>query len=218
MAISTYDELKASMADWLVRGDLVAAIPTFVSLCEAETNRRLRVREMISRSDALVEAQYTALPGDFLTMKSLYLKTDPVRQMEFVTNEEMQRLKSERIVPGGGKPLYFTVIGATLESLPVPSQAFTGEMIYYGKIPALSASVTSNWLLANHPDVYLYGSLIHSAPYLKNDERALVWSQLFEKGIEQILLADEKAQFSGGVLKARTSRSNSYGWLIFRLP
>lgn len=207
MAISTYDELKTSMADWLVRGDLVAAIPSFISLCEAELNRRLRVREMISRSDATVETQYTALPGDFLTMKSLYLKTDPVRQMEFVTNEEMQRLKSERVMPGGGKPLYFSIIGSTFETLPVPSQAFTGEMIYYGKITPLSDVATANWLLANHPDVYLYGSLMHSAPYLKDDARAMVWSTLFEKGIEQIKLADEQAQFTGGVLKARTNRS-----------
>jgi len=195
------------MADWLVRGDLVAAIPTFISLCEAEISRRLRVREMISRSDAVVETQYTALPSDFLTMKSLYLKTDPVRQLEFVTNEEMARLKAERVMPGGGKPLYFTIIGSTIETLPVPSGSFTGEMIYYGKIAPLSDTTASNWLLASHPDVYLYGALIHSAPYLKDDERGMVWSSLFEKGIEQIKLADEQAQFTSGVLKARTNRS-----------
>jgi len=36
MALTTYTELKASIADWLNRSDLTAAIPDFISLAEAD--------------------------------------------------------------------------------------------------------------------------------------------------------------------------------------
>jgi hypothetical protein len=44
MAITTYAELQAAAANWLVRGDLTARIPEFITLAEARLNRVLRAR------------------------------------------------------------------------------------------------------------------------------------------------------------------------------
>ena len=49
MALSTYAELKASVADWLNRSDLTSAITDFVSLAESQMERDLRTRQMIVR-------------------------------------------------------------------------------------------------------------------------------------------------------------------------
>ena len=40
---------------------------------------------------------------------------------------------------------------------------------------ALTDLAPTNWLLTKHPDVYLYGALLESAPYTKEDERINVW-------------------------------------------
>jgi hypothetical protein len=39
MAISTYTDLKTSIASWLNRDDLTSVIPDFISLAEAGINR-----------------------------------------------------------------------------------------------------------------------------------------------------------------------------------
>lgn len=203
MAISTYSELKSSIADWLNRADLTATIPNFIALAEAELNRRIRSPKMVVRSDATFDTQYTALPSDYLQMKSLYLKTSPLTKLQFVSNEEMT-LKKSRGYLVAGRPKYFTIVDSTIECLPSPASSMTGEMIYYGKISGLSDSITSNWLLSSHPDIYLYGSLLQAAPYLRDDERVATWSSLFEKGLEQLRVSDEQGEFTGGVLKTRT--------------
>jgi len=69
MALTTYTELKASIADWLNRSDLTAAIPDFISLAEAQMERTLRTRQMIVRANASFNAEYGATPNDFLEVK-----------------------------------------------------------------------------------------------------------------------------------------------------
>jgi hypothetical protein len=71
MALSTYAELKTSIGDWLNRSDLTSVIPDFISLAEAQVERTLRTRQMIVRANASFDAQYGAVPADFLETKSL---------------------------------------------------------------------------------------------------------------------------------------------------
>ena len=47
-------------------------------------------------------------------------------------------------------------------------------MVYRANIPPL-ASNGANWLLTLAPDLYLYGALLESAPYIKEDGRIQTW-------------------------------------------
>lgn len=40
-----------------------------------------------------------------------------------------------------------------------------------------------NWLLTAHPDIYLYGTLVESAPYLRDEERLPVWEQRYQDAV-----------------------------------
>ena len=62
MALSNYNDLKASIADFLNRDDLTSVIPDFISLAEAQLNREIRHWRMEDRSIATIDSQYTALP------------------------------------------------------------------------------------------------------------------------------------------------------------
>ena len=77
------------------------------------------------------------------------------------------------------------------------------ELLYYQKIPALSASNTTNWLLTAHPDVYLYGALMQSAPYLDDDQRMQVWSTLYGNAVQAVNQESEKARYSGAGMRMR---------------
>lgn len=201
MALTTYTELKASVADWLVRTDLTAAIPDFISLAEAQIERNLRTRQMIVRADASIDSQYSAVPADFLATKSFKLNTNPVTPMQFETMESLDQLASR--TSAAGKPLYFGIVGNQIRVVPTPDTTYTGELTYFAKLTKLSSSAASNWLLTSSPDIYLYGALLQAAPYLQDDARIAVWSSLYQSGLEQLQLADNQSTTSGGSLTAR---------------
>lgn len=198
-----YATLKTTIADFLNREDLTAVIPTFIRLCEAEFNRRLRTYQMVVRADALIDTQYTALPGDFLEVRSLYLKTNPIQRLEY---KSIEGLTEAKISTANGRPTMFSIVGTTIEVYPSPDVAYNGEMIYYGSIPNLTDASPVNWLLANHFDVYLHGALMQSAPYLKEDARVQVWGTAYENAINQINLASERFETGGGNISATSRR------------
>jgi len=193
MALANYTDLKASVADFLNRSDLTSVIPDFVTMAEAEFNRTLRVREMSVRTQGPIDSQYVKLPDDFLGMRNIELMTDPVTPLEY---KNLQNLDIHRRNDKTGKPLYYSIVQNSIEFAPIPDETYTLEIVYYQKVPTLSSN-TTNWLLDNHPDAYLYGTLQHSAPYLQSDERVGVWAGKYQQVIEQITTSDEKAKFSG---------------------
>ena len=50
MSLSTYSELKTSVANYLVRDDLTSVIPDFITLTENRLNRELRIRANVARA------------------------------------------------------------------------------------------------------------------------------------------------------------------------
>ena len=202
MALTTYNELKSSVADWLNRTDLTAVVPDFISLAEAQIERTLRTRQMIVRATASIDTEYSAVPADFLETKSIKLNTSPVTALAFESIDALDQLKATTYI-AAGKPQYFGIVGGQIRVLPVPDSTYTAELTYYAKLTKLSSTVATNWLLAQAPDVYLYGALMQAAPYLKDDARITVWSSIYMKGLEDLQIADDRSATSGGAIMAR---------------
>lgn len=201
MAISNYAELKSAVADWLNRADLTSAIPNFVALAEAKFNRDLRTRQQVKRAYATLIGQYIQLPTDWAEGINLQLNVNPVRVLDFVTTDQADRIKARRY--GDTDADAYTIVGSQLEVIPVVGDDTEIEMAYYAKVPALSDENPTNWLLTEWPDLYLYGTLVHAAPYLREDDRIATWKGLADQLTEEIRLSDERAKHSGGPLRAR---------------
>jgi hypothetical protein len=197
VALTSFSELKSSIADWLNRGDLTAVIPDFISLAEAQMERRLPTQKMVKRANATIDTPFFAIPADLLSVKSLVLtSTAPVQPLVFLTEDELDAKKY--VYRTTGKPLYFALVGNQIEVLPAPDAEYTAEITYVATLAKLSDSNTSNWVLARHPDVYLYGALLQAAPYLRDDERVGLWSSQYQTAIEDMLIQNERAAFSQG--------------------
>lgn len=200
MPLATYSELQSSIGDWLNRADLSATIPSFIAMAEVAHNRQLRTRQMIKRSTALIGDAFTTLPSDMLEISNAQINGSRVTPLEFVSMNEADKIR--RLYPAGSSK-YFTIVGDTLELVPNPSSEVEVEIVYYARIPALSASNQSNWLLLNSPDLYLYGALIASAPYLRDDDRVMVWTSLYKQALADLQISDERARFTSTPLRAR---------------
>ena len=203
MAITTYSELQSAIADFLNRDDLTSVIPTFVSLAEADISRRLRHWRMEKRASLALDDQYVDLPADWLeTISFTVAATDGPREIEFASRPDMDDLRW-KTGDTPGVPAQYAISGGQLELRPTPSETFTGTLTYVGKADALSVSNTSNWILSNFPDIYLYGALVHSAPYLGEDARIQVWAALFQAAVDAANTESDEAKYSGSGLRMK---------------
>ena len=202
MALTTYTELKASVADWLNRSDLTAAIPDFISLAEAQIERTLRTRQMIVRANASFNVEFGATPADFLEVRSFKLSgTNPPTPLSFMTIDALDAEATK--FTASGRPKFFGVVGSQFRLVPTPDSNYATELTYYAKLSKLSASVATNFILSASPDIYLYGALLQAAPYLQDDARIQVWATLYERALNDLQTADDRASTSGGVLLTR---------------
>ena len=200
MSISTYAELQTAIADFLNRSDLTSIIPTFIDLAESKIAQDLRHRNQEKRATAPLNERFEILPPDFLEMRRLTLSDGTqIRPMSGDWIAEQR----ERYNDTAGKPKYYYMTANEIEFYPTPDDTYTMTMLYYARIPALSESETSNWVLINFPDVYLYGALYHSAGYLKDDERMKFWAGLYGKAIADLNRNSQRTQYSGGALVMR---------------
>ena len=201
MSISTFAELKTASANWLDRSDLTDRIPEFITLAEARFNRILRIRDMETVSTAISTTAGTreySLPTGFVQMREFHLTTDPLTPLSYITPEMMSRIWAGS---SQGKPEVFTIIADNVRLGPNPDATYTTSMLYYKKITALSASATTNDMLTNNPDIYLYGTLLEATPFIMQDERVGLWLAAFEKAVADIQDQDNKDRHSGSHLR-----------------
>lgn len=206
MAITTYTELKSAVADFLNRDDLTSVIPTFISLAEADMNRNVRHWRMENRASAEIDSRYSAIPADMIEPIRLHLEGTNYRAIIPTSQLDLQDRRSAGL-DVAGKPEYYALTQGEFEMYPTPDATYDMEINYYARIPALSATVDTNWMLTYHPDTYLYGALTHSAPYLKEDPRIQVWMSLYQSTILAINLESERSKTGGS---GRRMRIRSY--------
>jgi len=200
MAISTYSELNTAVANWLDRDDLTDRIPEFIALCEARFNRLLRIRAMEYKQTASTVAgqRNLALPTGFIQMRNLQINASPIVPMQYVTPEIYDRLYGSAST---GTPQMYTIIADEIQLGPTPASVQTIEMLFYKKFDALTALATTNWMITNAPDVYLYGCLLEAEPFIMNDPRVQLWATAFKQAITDMQEQDNKDRHSGSALR-----------------
>lgn len=203
--IADYTELKAAVADFLNRDDLTSVIPTFIRLAESRIDRELRHWRQEKRSSISLTGQYVSVPADFMQPIRLQITDAPTAEVSPISTAQMLELRADRS-DQAGKPTHYALTAGSLELFPTPDATYAASLEYYGRITALSASNTVNWLLTEAPDTYLYGALLHSAPYLKDDQRAVVWEGLFKTSLDSLMASSGDAKWGGVGLKIKTRR------------
>ena len=105
-----------------------------------------------------------------------------------------------------GQPSSYTILGDTFRFAPAPASSYTGVINYYKEFDPLSDSNTSNYILANHPAVYLYGSLYHAANFLGGIEpnQAAQWEKMYQTALERLERNDREDQYGNAPLQQRS--------------
>jgi hypothetical protein len=206
-----------------MRDDLTAHIPSFITLAENRSNRRVRVREM-ERTTTLTPTSSAAaitsgdifdpdpldadevgnesdtniciLPTDYIEARRVAANTDPVSILSPISLDAARENFNF-----SGYPTRYTISGNYLTAY--PSTDTTIDLTYYAKIPALSNTLASNWLLERAPEIYLYGALLESAPFMEDDARLATWISLYKAAVDELLQADTRGLWSRAVSRIR---------------
>ena len=205
MALTTYTTLKASIANWLNRSDLTSEIADdFIKLTEADFNSKLRIRKMVTQSTITINSETEALPTGFLQVRDFYILSGSTKHpLRYMTPSQMDQVKGTSRT---GLPSSYTILGDTFRFSPKPDASYTGYINYYKTFDTLSDTNTTNFILTNHPAIYLYGCLFHAANFLGgiNPQQVQTWQSMFATALERLEQNDREDQFSGSPLQIRS--------------
>jgi hypothetical protein len=194
MPLSSYSALQTSIVSWANRiGDLTfsQAVPDFIRLTEARLNRSLRLPEQEASATVTLTDGVGDLPDDYLQYRSAAFGD---QTLEYYDPQWAARMDLS------GTPTGFAIVGKTVKVYPSGSGGLT--LAYFQTIPPL-ADNASNWVLESFPNLYLYGALLESAPFLQDDDRLATWGQLFARALDEAKASGEMATFAN--VSARVS-------------
>lgn len=199
--ITTYSELKSAIENWTHRADITNYLDEFIDMAEARMNEKLRLSEMEVRATTSINSEYTAMPSGFLEMRNIQINTNPVKPLEYLSPHVID-IKSDS---ASGEPKYYTIIGDELQVYPVPDSSYTVEITYYKEQPALSATNTSNDILANWPYLYLHGCLYQAFMFIQDKDSASMHLGEFERLINECNNTSHRRKYSGAPMVVRAA-------------
>lgn len=198
MSIADLGALKIVISDFLARSDAQNYADTWVSLFEQWVKRNLRVSDMettLTGSTVGGTAEYD-LPTDYLELRSLYIPGATSRLLSYVTPQRRLELGNTTTT---GMPCFYTIMTRKLTFIPVPDATYDYAGTYYS-FTELNGSSSTNWLLENYSDAYLYGSLVHAADWYRDDNLLAQSIQRRDAIIAEIKRADSAARWGGAPL------------------
>jgi len=202
MALTTYTDLKTSIANWLNRSDLTTEIAgDFIALAEADFNAKLRIRQMEQIDEITINAETVTVPTGFISVRSLYILSGSTKyNVEYITPANLFKTKGSST---SGLPRVYSIESddatESFRFAPTPDTSYTGYLQYYKAFNNLSDSVASNYILAAHPAIYLYGSLYHASNFLGgiDPNQTAQWMNMYSMALERCENNDRQDSYGG---------------------
>lgn len=199
MAITDYTSLKQAVANW-VNDDAISVgserVVEFISIAEADFNRRLRIRPMEDSTTVATSGRTTALPGNSVQLRNIRLNTASGGTVDYLPPDQFWAQYGGNDT---GEPVAHTIEGENIVWGPA-SSGTSVIVTFYKRVPALTGSANTNWMLTNHPDLYLYGSLVAAEPFIFEDKRLPMWKSMYDQALKQVEEADEKDRHGSGLV------------------
>lgn len=193
-----YTWLQSAVLNWLHRPTLAAQVPDFIMLAEKRISSDLTARLSMAATTLTTTAgvQTVNMPADVNNIISLAQKD--YGELAQVTPE---RLANRYASGSTGVPRNYAVIGGKLRLGPTPDGAYALDFVYRAEIPPLATAVGGvNWLLTEHPEIYLAAAMCEALTYTRDVANLQVWGARYQGAIDALEKNDWN---SGGTLSAR---------------
>lgn len=177
----------------MARADVIGNAADFISLAEARLNRELNPVE--------VDASLSGVPGSRSIDISSLAMVEPIALFITLLGGEAQMtpraVGTFSYLDVTGAPALYGIDGQSIVFDRPCDQAYPFRLRYKQKF-ALSDQVPTNWLLDEHPDVYLAASVMWGGVFIQDGGYAASFKTLLDETIPSIRSAI--AQKKRGVL------------------
>lgn len=186
-AISDYASLLLDAAEYSQRSNIAHVFPRYLGMAELKLNRALRVADMEVVGTVTITSGDGTLPADLLEVREFRSPTNiPLRAMSLQQLTNAYRDQS-------GTPRGYAVVGSTVKVRPTADGDC--QVTYYGKIPALTPSNPTNWLLTKAPDVYLYAVVAEISIAAGDAAKTQGAMQLMSMALQGLQVDDERRRW-----------------------
>lgn len=195
MTIANYGELKTEVSAFIDRASdasFVARLPSLVALAEASIRRDVRAIDMLSTTSSTMASGVIAQPARCIEVRTLSVGDcgviDYMDPFNYYARQDW------------GYPSGYTINGSSILVAGGGNEEYT--LNYWQSYAAFTSDANTNWLLTNAPDIYLYGTLIHAAAYMKDVDAATSYQAVFKEAVSAVN-SQAKAQLTAGPMRER---------------
>lgn len=173
-AIIDYDSLVLNVSDYIARNDLEDYYPTFIQLTENRLNSALKVPGMETETTLTLGVDGTvATPATYVEWIMVNWKAAPAGRVQRLRYVEANSPEFTHRFRPNGAPQYYTVAGGKIRT--APGRAGTIDAVFYQRVPSLTPTAQTNWLIQKAPQLYLYGVIAEAYSFQKDEARASEW-------------------------------------------
>jgi hypothetical protein len=161
-------------------------------------------------TNGVITAITITAPGSGYNVALATLSDQKFRKYQ-INKQDINEVESAFADNQTGSPQLIAVVPQTESSLspdiqpneqllirPIPDLPYTVVMTAYQYSPPLDGVLSDrNWLVTDHSDVLLFGSLIQAESYLKNDSRIPVWKTIYTEKLAELMASDESETYAG---------------------
>lgn len=198
--IGNYGALRDKVALYLDRDDLEARIPDFVALLEARINRLIRGVNQETRTTWTTSDETYALPSDFRKLRKIHIEGSPDRALDEISPQSAAYMFNGQT----GTPRAYFIEGRTITFCPPPTSSTTFRVTYFTRIEPLTSENDSNWLLEEHADIYMFGTLLEAAIYIRDAEAISLCSEKLDQALAELQRMARTDRYGGGPLTPKT--------------
>jgi hypothetical protein len=197
LALASYANLTAAIADELHRSDLTTPIADFILRGEKRIHREVRATEMEATYSGTIAAGVIAVPTDFLAWRAVYIDSNGAKILQPKDWEWV--LANYPTRSADGIPKFIARNATNFEFGPWPDSTYAVKGTYYKRL----TTVSSNWnaLATANPDLYLYAALTQASAYIGDDPRIPLWESAYQMTKDAINAEAIGIDFGGGPLR-----------------
>ena len=187
MKPASYTELVTAIQDYTKKSSFTSTLVDYlITEAEAEMNARLRTRRQLTALTPTVSsAGVVTIPNDFGGWKR-FTTRDASQAWDLRLLSAEQEYDILSAYTAASRPSALIQKGTTAQVWPYTDGLYTFAALYYARVPNLTSTATTNWVILNHPMAYLYGCLAAAKGFIMDDERIAMWSSMFTRALDRI--------------------------------
>lgn len=182
MSITNYTELQAAITTWMTRGDISGQAADCIALAEAGLNRELSPVETDATLTGVLDSRSIDISALAMVEPiALFLADTGYDEVQLTMKEDGTFAYRST----SSYPRFWAIDGTNIDFDCPLDQAYPFRFRYRQRF-TLSDAAPTNWLLTNHPDLYLAASIVWGGIFIQDNDASARWVSILNSALPSV--------------------------------